>query len=255
VKYQNGAKVKSYTSFLCQSILGQSSSHHGLVFMPKRILDIGAFDDTQEVVQRASFRLIKSESIVVKKEYVCLSHWWNFSGQDLLTTRATYNEHQNGIEYGKLGTVYGDTVHALRLLGIQYLWIDSLCIIQDDAEDWETESKMMAKIYSCALFTLARQNASTNYISISRLDAQSHVVSAESVNPPVLAQLQVPHIWDEDETRAAKSFPLRIRGWVFQERLLSRCMVHFSDREISWECGEALKCQCKFADCEWPTRL
>ncbi|KAF3769152.1 HET-domain-containing protein, partial [Cryphonectria parasitica EP155] len=48
--------------------------------------------------------------------------------------------------------VLKEAIQATRALNIAYLWIDALCIIQGDAEDWERESKMMGKIYSEAYY-------------------------------------------------------------------------------------------------------
>ncbi|KAF2820245.1 HET-domain-containing protein, partial [Ophiobolus disseminans] len=193
--------------------------------MPKRVLDIGVVDDTQlPVTQRAPIRLVESDSITDGRVYVCLSHRWSASGLTLATTQRNYEKHMEGIPLQDLGTVFMDTVHILRRLSVRYLWIDSLCIIQDQGGDWASESTMMAKIYSGAWFTLARQCGASSEISIQDLKARSHK----------LTNLATP----------AVDFPLKSRGWVYQERLLSRRVVHFTDREISWECGEAEICQC-----------
>ena len=65
---------------------------------------------------------------------------------------------------GRLGGVlpYQDTVLISHELGVEYLWIDSLCIIQDDRNDWEIESAKMADVYSHAYLTIAATGSSTS---------------------------------------------------------------------------------------------
>jgi hypothetical protein len=67
--------------------------------------------------------------------YACLSHCWG--GLSMLrTTTATYKIYQNSIPWDSLSMTFKDVIHLTRRVGLQYLWIDSLCIIQDDIGDW-----------------------------------------------------------------------------------------------------------------------
>jgi hypothetical protein len=209
--------------------------------MPTRILDIGTVDDgSLDKLLRAPIKLVESAEIVSDRVYVCLSHRWGPPGENITSTQATLESHMIGMAFCDLGIVYQDTVHILRRLGVQYVWIDSLCIIQDSAKDWRKESQSMAKVYSHAHFTLARQCDSTRSLQMEQIP--SYLVTETSVSPAIYARVQPIHVWSS--RNFLPLFPLLSRGWIYQERLLSPRVVHFSEHEISWECNELSDCQC-----------
>lgn len=86
--------------------------------------------------------------------YVTLSHRWG-TQSFRLTTRETLEEHRKGIAFNILSPVFKEAVIITRQLGFRYLWIDSLCILQQDDEDWDRESMQMGQIYMCAVLNLA----------------------------------------------------------------------------------------------------
>jgi hypothetical protein len=208
-----------------------------LVYMPKRVLDLGVVgNENREVHLRAPVRLVESINLTGDRTYACLSHRWDSSGRTIITEQATYEKHRNGLRFEDLDLAYQETVYIMRQLAMRYLWVDSLCIIQDDTEDWEVESKKMSMVYNRALFTIARQCESNT--SLRCLPDLSHRVSDLYISPPIYARPTIKHMWEGDV------FPLSKRGWVYQERLLSPRTIHFSDQEISWECYEISTCQC-----------
>jgi hypothetical protein len=208
-------------------------------YMPTRILDLGMIDDgATDISSRTGVQLVESDGLTGDRKYACLSYRWG--SNNVTTTRATYEQHLEGIAFKDLTLAFQDTVHIVRRLGVRYLWIDSLCIVQDDEEDWRAESKTMATVYSRALFTLARHvDSTTSLRSLSQM--QIHTVSDPSVSPPVFARIRPKHIWDAFDIGHS---PLLKRGWVYQERLLSPRVIHFTDFEIVWECCEESQCHC-----------
>jgi hypothetical protein len=209
-------------------------------YMPTRVLDVGVVDDGNlDPSLRASIKLVESIGISGDRKYACLSHRWDSSGHTIITERATYENHINGIRYQNLDPAYQDTIHIMRRLRIRYLWIDSLCIIQDSPKDWEAESKTMATVYNKALFTLARHCDSNT--SLRCISDDKYLVSDPNSFPAVYARPRRKHIWD---TTSTYDSPLLNRGWVYQERLLSPRTVHFSEFEIFWECYQSFSCQC-----------
>jgi hypothetical protein len=216
-------------------------------YMPTRVLDVGLIDDGHlSVDNRAPVYLVDAIEIIGDRRYACLSHRWNTSGKNIITEIATHEQHKSGIGFQRLDLAYQDTVHILRRLGVRYLWIDSLCIIQDDMDDWASESETMAKVYSSALFTLARHcDATTSLASARHLE----IVVSETISPPVYARAVKRHFWDfQTSGYALESSLLLERGWVYQERLLSPRVIHFTDREISWECQVVSDCHCKHGE-------
>lgn len=137
--------------------------------LPTRLLDLGplphgnAFDsmpgDPRSILDDTSFSLVETKP---KEEgvYVALSYCW---GQYLAykTTHSNLHKHktQGGIKYADLPKTLQDAVFLVRYLGIRYVWADCLCIIQDDAADWEHEASRMADVYSNAYLTISAARA------------------------------------------------------------------------------------------------
>ncbi|KAH6880622.1 heterokaryon incompatibility protein-domain-containing protein, partial [Thelonectria olida] len=90
--------------------------------------------------------------------YATLSHCWGKS-HALRLTAETKTRLENGIAITSLGRTFHDAVVVARKMGIQVVWIDSLCVIQDSKEDWEIEASRMAHVYRGALLNIAATSA------------------------------------------------------------------------------------------------
>jgi hypothetical protein len=228
---------------------------HQKTFMPKRLLDIGIVDDSStKDVTRLPIKLVETDQNIQPEPYVALSHRWGAPGSTIITETSTLQNHKTNIAFEDLGTVYQDTIHILWRLRIRYVWIDSLCIVQDSLEDWREQSQLMADIYHRAYFTLARQCDDDHPESVRSLSSPIHQLTDAPSSTPIFAQLAIPHFWEEGVTwtwdgfhrsSAMNHFPLFSRGWIYQERLLSRRTLHVSNRELSWICCETSACQCR----------
>lgn len=94
--------------------------------------------------------------------YACLSYCLGADLDGVVTTKkANLQEHQAGIMISTLPKTVQDAATICLRLGIRYLWVDALCIIQDDAEDWKAESARMGDIFSRSHITLAAHRASS----------------------------------------------------------------------------------------------
>ncbi|WPJ66180.1 hypothetical protein SMAC4_14022 [Sordaria macrospora] len=128
-----------------------SSSTGG--FFPTRLLDLQAFSDCDDI------RLVNAEELDFDgppPKYVTLSHCWGPpSKHSITTTKATLRERMMRIPFTALSQTFQDSVKISRSLKQRFLWIDSLCIIQDDEDDWASEAALMALVYSHSYFTLA----------------------------------------------------------------------------------------------------
>ncbi|KAF9696992.1 hypothetical protein EKO04_004762 [Ascochyta lentis] len=173
--------------------------------------------------------------------HACLSHCWG-ARPPLQTTISTYTQYQIGIPLAELPPTFKDAISFTYRLGIKYLWIDSLCILQDSLDDWLHEGSKMSRIYQNAHVTLAAV-----------LSADSSGGLFVSSDPCHLSQDLLTINDDgmsfgmhhrEPLSHRAYSRPLDHRGWVFQERLLSPRFVVFERQEIWWECHEMVRCEC-----------
>jgi hypothetical protein len=85
--------------------------------------------------------------------YIALSHCWG-EIQPITTTTSSINTHVESVPFDTLPKMFQDAVHITRRLNIKYLWIDSLCIVQDSEEDWAREAAQMGDIYRHAFLTI-----------------------------------------------------------------------------------------------------
>jgi Heterokaryon incompatibility protein (HET) len=119
--------------------------------MPTRVLDLG-YENTSEA------RLVESSTLPIDHPYMTLSHRWGQTEVIKLTT-ATIDRMRNGIPISELPVLYQDAVTACRKLGTRYIWIDSLCIIQDQEQDWIHEASTMGRVYSNSLCNIEAAHA------------------------------------------------------------------------------------------------
>ncbi|KAF7525329.1 hypothetical protein G7054_g11130 [Neopestalotiopsis clavispora] len=119
--------------------------------LPTRVLDLECADST-------GLSLIEARD--KRGRYCALSYCWGPPGMNpLLTTRANISSRFDGIDFEKLPKTLQDAVIVTRKIGIRYLWIDSLCIIQGDNSDWTTESAKMTEVYQNAYLVIAASGA------------------------------------------------------------------------------------------------
>lgn len=134
---------------------------------------------------------------------------------------------------------FRDAVDVTRMLGLRYLWIDSLCIIQDSPEDWDEEASHMADVYSNAYCTIAATRAEGSNAGFlqERQQRQCLPVRPASGIPYYLCPT-IDNFRDDVENGA-----LNQRGWVLQERVLSSRTIYFAESQVYWECGEGVYCE------------
>jgi hypothetical protein len=144
---------------------------------------------------------------------------------------------------------FQNAIRLLTKIGIRLIWIDSLCIVQDDLSDWEIESAKMAAIYSQARLTIADTIPPDDSANLWQ-PLQGPMDAIEISLPEVLGSSRIvvrkliKHWNDLGTNERNKNFPLQSRGWAFQERLLSERILHMCRDEIVWECREMSACEC-----------
>lgn len=195
-----------------------------------------------------------------KARYAALSHCWG-SGSPMSTTRASLKGMKKSLQFDESSKTFWQAVNVTRRLGIRYLWIDSLCIIQDSKEDWATESARMSDVYNNALVTIsadAAADASQGLFPNPKVRRTFNEVypidcpgpggkrSRVYVRPRYEALSGVEGI--SHASIEPEESKLSTRGWVLQERVLSPRMLHFSKEELSWVCSTYSHCECRV----WP---
>ncbi|EEU37272.1 uncharacterized protein NECHADRAFT_8528, partial [Fusarium vanettenii 77-13-4] len=117
--------------------------------LPTRLLDILAGDG-------GCIKLYETHEDD-KDMYIALSHCWGPKGlpDEAKTTNATKEDRKRGIRIEDLPKSFQDAITICRALGVRYLWIDSLCIIQQDKDDWEKECSRMRDVYKNSYLTIS----------------------------------------------------------------------------------------------------
>lgn len=198
--------------------------------LPTRIIEI----DESHLVR------LKQSAPDEKAHYACLSYCWGKNPErQLQTTQRTLAEFERGLQWPLLPKTFQDALALIRKLGLKYLWIDSLCILQDDPEDWRTEGSKMATIYENSYITIAATNS-----------AGPHDGLCSPVPEDDLYVVRTPeehfklHVRDGDTAPYYGSMPLAKRAWAFQEHVLAPRVVHFAKDELFWEDGQMISCEC-----------
>ncbi len=193
---------------------------------------------------RKSAALVSTESLSPTAKYLALSHRWGAPGKHraFRTMKADDKGQQERIiEIDQLPKTFRNAIEVTRSLGVQYLWIDSLCIVQDDKEDWNRESKRMEQVFSSAYCTIAATCASGTDDGFLKPRPERQCVTiygSESDAHPFYVCEAI-----DDFAQHVDQNELNRRGWVLQERALSRRTIHFTKYQTYWECGEGVRCE------------
>ncbi|GKU10369.1 unnamed protein product [Fusarium langsethiae] len=210
--------------------------HRGKGELPTRLLKIG------DNGAPANLWLVSGRTLN-KAKYIALSHCW---GETVLgkipsycTTKNNISARENGFSTDDLPATFQDAIEVTRQLGLQYLWIDSLCIIQGDEEDWAQEAGRMKNVYASAYCTLAATSARDSNSGFLKRTVNSQYIYVQDNLGRQIYVCSDPADFDTDVERAE----LNSRAWVVQERFLSCRTIHFGAHQMYWECGEEVYCE------------
>jgi hypothetical protein len=206
---------------LCRKALNSSAS------LPARLIDVRLSS------RRSSPQLRITEEMRQRPKYLALSHCWG--GADILRlNEKSLKCFAKAIPEGKLPLTFRDAITITRRLGYRYLWIDSLCIIQDSARDWERESSIMGDIYrgsDCTISALgAKDSHGGCFTTRNPLRFRPCRLTGEANKEALVARGAT--------LKYSRQGHLFTRAWVFQERMLSPRTLHYGSKAISWECIE-----------------
>lgn len=135
---------ESDTHCLCRVGCGDADQS-----LPDRVLAVGSVE-----TPRLQLKEISGES----SKNAALNYFWG-KAQNYTTTLATLDEFRHDIDESRLPKTITDAVALTRALGLEYLWVDALCIIQGNPEDWERQSSKMHQVYSNAYLTICASRA------------------------------------------------------------------------------------------------
>ncbi|KAF2668363.1 HET-domain-containing protein [Microthyrium microscopicum] len=206
---------------------------NGQAVMPRRLLKLDA--TANHSVQLVEIALLSDDI-----RYTALSYCWGNSATDqqVTTTLDNLQDHTEGISVWTLPKAIQDAILVSRKLEIPYLWIDALCIVQDDTLSKKEEIKKMGYIYSNAQLTIAASNTSgcgQNFLRPGDSSLYFDVLNSHDGKSPSSMKMSrlggsYPNRWTLDYE------PLHKRGWTFQEMMLSKRIIFFSNVQPYWKC-------------------
>ncbi|KAI4286161.1 MAG: hypothetical protein L6R38_000143 [Xanthoria sp. 2 TBL-2021] len=179
-------------------------------------------------------------------QYLALSYCWGGTVNMRSLKENIHHREQHGLFIADLPAVIRDAIAVTRRLKFEYLWVDSLCICQDDEQEWKNEAALMADIYGGSVFTisaLSSPNANIGFLgprprSIVPIGSMKFSGKGEEHydgdRPLLLFIRGIPQRLDIELT----SGRLSRRGWPLQERILAPGVLHFGRDQVFWECNE-----------------
>ncbi|KAK3298672.1 heterokaryon incompatibility protein-domain-containing protein [Chaetomium fimeti] len=217
-------------------------------FTPRRLLNVGTGEQNGEPF------LFEP---TVPTLYVCLSYCWGPDAADVLTTtKHNLQAHYQAVPLVAVPQTVRDTVTLCRGLKLENLWVDSLCIAQDDTQDWLQQSAEMRDIYANAHLTIAAEEPASCKLGF---------LGEQQFGKPGWQRVFTTHVpkeaggpdnqlilrpVEEGETITSgrdERCSLDSRGWCLQESILPTRRLCFNGKEMSWECGRRRICECGHA--------
>lgn len=165
--------------------------------------------------------VIRSEEAELTKRhpaaYAALSYCWG-TCPALKSTRFNLADHKRGLSISEMPLTLKDAVRVTRDLGLLYLWVDALCILQDCEEDWQRESGRMGEVYGHAFVTI---------FAFGARDCQGGLFSPADQEPTPISDMPLLRFVDE---------PLNHRAWALQEWHLSPRRLIFTSYDAIFDC-------------------
>lgn len=209
--------------------------------LPHRVLDVGPpTGDVIKVVENCKD---------LGQRYIALSYCWG-GHLPLRSTTSNISEMKSGISCDELPRVFRDVVYVAWMLEVQYVWIDSLCIIQDDKDDWEIEASKMAEYYSQAYLVVACSTSPNPTVSFlaprdsywlpinlkftDKAEASHDVKFQRLRRLRYMTYTAMDH--NKDKVHEHDFGLLSKRAWVWQENALAARIVHYTSHGLVFEC-------------------
>ncbi|KAL2158597.1 hypothetical protein VTH06DRAFT_4079 [Thermothelomyces fergusii] len=198
--------------------------------LPTRVIDVGDAGRRPRLVVCHGRR----------GRYATLSHCWG--GQSWVgATTESLPRLLDGFDIDAIPKTYADAIKAARSLRIQFLWIDSFCIVQDDRDDWAAESQRMGDIYEHAYLNIAAAGAHDSAAGFLETRKEPIYVRVRAAADEQAGYFYLTNQANSDFDASVARAKLNTRGWVLQERILSRRTIHFAADMWYWECGRHIR--------------
>lgn len=141
---------------------------------------------------------------------------------------------------------FQDAIYIARKLGIRYLWIDALCIVQDDMDDWEAEAVAMCDVFAHSQITISAAKSSSSAESFLQraVDERLTLRFRSTLKPEIFGEyfirldpryIRVHYLYQEQED--VKNSAWASRAWVWQEEVISTRQIVFGEKSVQFRCS------------------
>lgn len=217
-------------------------------FLPRRLLNIRKNETCSDI------RLQSTKEIPLGPAHAALSYCLGGLTPECTTTPATLHKNMKKIAWDSLPATFQDAINVTRGLGLEFLWIDSVCIIQGDQKDWTHQSgEMYLHVYSNAHVTIAALfgQDSTSGLRNTSTEASSRIVAELRLGSEVCPLfIRRRHLFESSSWTWAgyvsklQKYPLLNRAWAYQECIVSPRNLIFTESETIFWCFENIDCEC-----------
>ncbi|CAN9128056.1 unnamed protein product [Alternaria alternata] len=240
-----GTQVNKWMETCMRDHQGCSKAWHAQrsqpFFLPTRLLDVDTGDDNV-------IRLVDTQITKAKGPYCTLSHAWGPREKPFLTT-TVWNMAKHlitGISLDELPLNFQHAIRVTRFLKVRYIWIDSLAIVQEPFGDFAREANLMHKVYRYSHCNIVAADSEDAYGGLFRdrtpheiLPVNYHGTNASHHLGTKTWTIVPADLWEKELLNSV----IYYRAWVFQERILSPRILHFTKHQIFWDCGTLSACE------------
>ncbi|KAK7938088.1 heterokaryon incompatibility protein-domain-containing protein [Apiospora aurea] len=242
IQYQLNNCIHSHEK--CREYLSQISQ--GVTSWPSRVLEIQP--------TTSQIRLVQFE-LEMAQRYVAVSYCWGPKRPPLKAESSTLRSLREGISWSDLPKTLHDAVALTAKIGYKWIWIDSMCIVQDDEQDWDREAAKMSTVYRHALVTIIASSAACcNEGFLEKARKPSVLLGEVTAEQDKSVEVRGRILYDWGHHRGGPQShdshytkwldPVDFRGWTLQERVLSTRHLCFTSGEVQFSCHESRACEC-----------
>ena len=207
--------------------------------LPTRLLEIGSKGEAN-VILRDIVDASKVARLPREYLFAALSYCWGSPNANVRLLKANMEEFRRGIALANLPATIQDAIYVVRAMGLQYIWIDALCIIQDDRDDQKRELQKIEAIFAGAQVVLSAAVADSchkGFLQPRNLRELLGNVYRFPCYSSVDGSHEGAYVFSEGAiSDCQQKDPIDKRAWTLQEHAQAVSLLRFGTRQVSWKC-------------------
>lgn len=224
--------IRSWLS-TCESNHPQCSVSGDSISLPTYLIDLGENIPGQEHTPK--IRLIQTSQTQQDRRYIALSYVWGVAMQPIMLTKATISALMNDIPEASLPQTHRDAIRVARWLNVRYIWIDALCIIQDD--DKENKMKEIGRMhltFGNSFLTVQASRAASVHDGF--LGPRFEIEEVPELPYPSGKAGDKSQIFVRTKVFFPSDGPTGARAWCYEESILPLRVLSYTKERIVFRC-------------------